>query len=207
MIGDEQARIAPAAQVHPDDSLSLAGSVVSIGSFDGVHKGHQALLKKLSQAAARRGLASVVYTFDPPPKVVFAGAMQLTDGPEKVRRISHFGIDHIILARFDKAYAARPPDDFMRELARLNPREIWVGADFRFGARRAGDVAMLQKAFRVRIMEEFACAGGARISSTRLRECFAAGEPERAAALHGWPESARWAFATPPTEKMQREHG
>lgn len=196
MIGDEHTGLTPTAQVHRHDSLSLGGSVVSIGSFDGVHKGHQALLKNLSRSAAERGLASVVYTFDPPPKVVFGSALQLTDGDEKIRRISHFDIDHIILARFDKAYAARPPEDFMRELARLSPREIWVGEDFRFGSRRAGDVALLQSVFKVRIMDEFACEGGERVSSTRLRQCFAAGNLDEAAALHGWPETAQWAFSS-----------
>lgn len=195
MIGDSEARLTPLAQVHPHGTLNLDGSVVSIGSFDGVHHGHQELLKTLSRAAAGRGVASVVYTFDPPPKTVFAGALQLTDGEEKVRRISHFGIDHIILARFDRDYAARPPEDFLRELARLNPREVWVGEDFRFGHKRAGDVEMLARAFRVRVIDTFACHDGDRISSTRLRECFARGRWQEAAALHGWPETARWAFS------------
>lgn len=197
MIADHTAHIAPVAQVHAHDQLNLSGSVVSIGSFDGVHKGHQGLLRELSRAAARRGLSSVVYTFDPPPKVVFGGAMQLIDAQEKIRRISHFGIDHIVMARFDKDYAARPPEDFLRELARLSPREIWVGEDFRFGARRAGDVAMLQAAFAVNVMSEFACAGGARISSSRLRSCFRAGRLDEARALHGWPDSADWSLIHP----------
>lgn len=195
MLGDINARLVPVAQVHAYGDLALTGSVVSIGSFDGVHRGHQALLKELSRSAGGRGLASVVYTFDPPPKAVFGGAMQLTDGPEKVRRISHFAIDNIVLARFDRDYAARPAEEFMRELARLNPREIWVGEDFRFGAGRTGDVALLQSVFNVRIMDEFACEGGERISSSRLREYFAAGRLEEARALHGWPETAKWSVA------------
>jgi riboflavin kinase/FMN adenylyltransferase len=167
--------------------------VVSIGSFDGVHKGHQALLKRLSSAAAARGLVSVVYTFDPPPKVVFGGAMLLTDAEEKVRRISHFGIDHIVMACFNANYASRTAKDFLRELACLRPQEIWVGEDFRFGTGRIGDVALLETAFKVRVMSEFASADGARISSSRLRKCFAAGQLEDARSLHGWPETARWA--------------
>ena len=193
MIADENARLSATGQVHAADTLRLQGSVVSIGSFDGVHKGHQALLRELSRAASERGLSSVVYTFDPPPKVVFGGVMQLTDGPEKLRRLSHFEIDHIVMAHFDQAYASRPAEDFMAELARLSPREIWVGADFRFGAKRTGDVAMLQTAFKTRILDEFACEGGERISSTRLRACFKHGRLDEARTLHGWPETAPWA--------------
>lgn len=206
MISDRMDRLQSISQVHPHDSLNLPGAVVSIGSFDGVHKGHQALLRALHRAAAARGLASVVYTFSPPPKVVFGKALLLTDTEEKVRRISHFGIDHVIMAQFDAAYAKRSPQDFLRELARLNPRELWVGDDFRFGAQRAGDVALLQSTFPVRVIDEFTCAGGERISSTRLRALLADGRTNEARLLHGWPSEAPWAvnpsmqFTSTPTD-------
>jgi riboflavin kinase/FMN adenylyltransferase len=204
MIADQTACLHPMTSVHRENSLRLAGSVVSIGSFDGVHKGHQALLRALSRAAAARGVASVVYTFDPPPKVVFGKALLLTDAVEKLRRISHFGIDHVVMARFDAEYAARPPEDFLRELAQLSPREVWVGDDFRFGARRAGDVTLLERNFRVRVIDEFTCAGGDRVSSTRLRALFAAGCVEDAQELHGWPRNAPWAV-TSISERQARE--
>ncbi|WP_349361062.1 FAD synthetase family protein [Stappia sp.] len=175
------------AGVHPHDTLALSASVVTVGTFDGVHRGHQTLLKRIVARARAAGVASVVYTFDPPPKTVFAGVRQLTPVAEKIRRLSHFGIDHIVVARFDAAYAARPAEAFLQELARLNPLETWVGADFRFGRGRSGDVARLARCFDVRVVSDVACAGGDRISSTRVRSLLAAGREEEARHLHGWP--------------------
>ncbi|RVT81647.1 FAD synthetase family protein [Rhodobacteraceae bacterium CCMM004] len=175
------------AQRHPHDSLALSASIVTIGTFDGVHRGHQALLLEITRQARRAGCASVVYTFDPPPKTAFGGKMQLTPVDEKLRRISHFGIDHIIVAQFDRDYAARPPEAFLNELGRLNPQQVWVGADFRFGAGRAGDVATLARHFDTRVIEEIGCAEGERISSTRLRNLYEDGRGEDARRLHGWP--------------------
>ncbi len=179
----------PSFEVHAYDSLSLGASVVTVGTFDGVHRGHQALLARVVRSARRRGVPSVVYTFDPPPKAVFGGALMLTKVEEKLRRLSHFGIDHVVVARFDKDYAARPAGDFMREIGRLNPEELWLGHDFRFGAGRKGDVALLARQVDVRLLDDFADDGGDRISSTRLRALIADGRHEDARRLHGWPEN------------------
>ena len=189
MIGDWESHgpLLGHARVHPHDSLALSGSIVTVGTFDGVHRGHQALLSEIVRAARHLGVPSVVYTFDPPPKTVFAGMLQLTPLEEKLRRISHFGIDHIVAARFDKSYAARPAEAFLAELARLNPAQVWVGADFRFGAGRSGDAALLARHFDTRLLDEIGCASGKRISSTRLRHLFEDGRREEARALHGWP--------------------
>jgi riboflavin kinase/FMN adenylyltransferase len=189
MIADweSHAPLSGHARRHPHDSLSLSASVVTIGTFDGVHRGHQALLQEITRQARRLGCASVVYTFDPPPKTAFAGMMQLTPVDEKVRRISHFGIDHIVVAQFDTAYAVRPAQAFLAELGRLNPQQVWVGADFRFGAGRVGDVTMLSRHFDTRVVEEIGCLDGERISSTRLRSLYRDGRSEEARRLHGWP--------------------
>jgi riboflavin kinase/FMN adenylyltransferase len=189
MIGDWESHgpLTGHATRHDHDCLSLSASVVTIGTFDGVHLGHQALLTEIVRQARQEGVPSVVYTFDPPPKTVFGEKLQLTPADEKVRRISHFGIDHIIVARFDKTYAARPPKTFIDELARLSPTQIWVGADFRFGSGRIGDVEMLARNFDTRVIDEIDCEDGDRISSTRLRDLLQDGRSEDARALHGWP--------------------
>lgn len=190
MIGDWESHgpLSGHAMRHDHDCLSLSASIVTIGTFDGVHRGHQAVLTKIARYARRNGVPSVVYTFDPPPKTVFGGKLCLTPADEKLRRISHFGIDHIIMAHFDKAYAARPASAFIAELARLSPRQVWVGADFRFGAGRSGCVSMLARNFDTRVIDEIGCAEGDRISSTRLRALLQDGRSEDARALHGWPE-------------------
>lgn len=176
-------------RVHRECELALSASVVTIGAFDGVHRGHQALLTRVVDAARRSGVPSVVYTFETSPKVVFQGALQLTPPAERIRRFSLFNVDHIILAHFDRDYAARPAMSFIEELGRLNPRELWIGADFRFGKDRSGDAALLGKYFPLRILEDIAACEGGRISSTRLRALIGEGRREEARLLHGWPEA------------------
>ena len=172
---------------HGYGSLRLSGSILTIGTFDGVHKGHQALLRRVAREAEAEGLASVVYTFDPPPKSLFGTAARLTSAEEKVRRISHFGIDHVVVARFNRDYAARSAEAFLCEIGRLNPRQVWIGEDFRFGKGQAGDAALLARYFDVRLHREVGCDQGRRISSTRMRALIAAGRHEDARLLHGWP--------------------
>jgi riboflavin kinase / FMN adenylyltransferase len=185
MIFDEMPQ---RTQTHVGRGISLSGSVLTIGSFDGVHRGHQSLLSHVVGNARCLGLASVVYTFDIPPKSFFTNVTPLTSVDEKVRRMFHFAPDHIIIAKFDAAYAARPALAFLEELARLNPEEVWVGEDFRFGCNRSGDVALLRRYFDVRIMPNVTCPEGTRISSTRLRALVAAGKNDEARQMHGWPD-------------------
>ncbi|GGE98564.1 hypothetical protein GCM10007285_27660 [Stappia taiwanensis] len=189
MIADRETLMSTGgtAKVHPHAALALSSSLVTVGTFDGVHRGHQALLSNLVTRARRRGVPSLVYTFDPPPKTVFAKVLQLTPLEEKLRRLSHFGVDHIVVARFDADYAARPAEAFIAELGRLNPRELWLGRDFRFGQGRKGDVALLSRYFDVRVLKDVGCTTGERISSSRLRALFGEGRREEARRLHGWP--------------------
>lgn len=191
MIGSEPAQLIQTHShlgVHRECSLSLSSSVVTIGAFDGVHRGHQALLTQVVDEAHRRGVPSVVYTFETPPKSVFGTAVQLTPPEERIRRLSLFGIDHIVMARFDKSYAARTPESFIQELGRLCPQTLWVGGDFRFGKARVGDTALLGKYFQLRILEDVAALNGERISSTTIRALLKAGRKYEARLLHGWPE-------------------
>lgn len=157
-------------RAFPACTLELPACVVAIGAFDGVHRGHQKVIGSAVDAARRLGCPSVVYTFDTPPKAYFAGAQVLTTIEEKLRKCRALGASCAVVARFDRAYAARSAEDFMDELARLNPLEIRVGADFRFGAGSAGDVALLSTRFNVKVEGEVRCEKGEVISSTRIRQ-------------------------------------
>src|SRR4029434_11046554 len=112
---------------HRDGGLALDACVVTIGAFDGVHRGHQELLRQTITAARRRGVAAVVYTFDPPPKVYFGQAEPLISLREKLARIATFTPDHIVVAEFNQIYVRRTAADFLAELQRLHPCEVIVG--------------------------------------------------------------------------------
>ena len=164
----------------------LTASVVAIGAFDGVHRGHQVLLRQMVQEARQHRVPAVVYTFDPPPRVALCGAAQLTSLEEKVTRLKACGVDVAVVASFDETFRNRPPLDFIRELQRLRPLQVHVGQDFRFGQRRAGDVTLLSRHFSVQTLAPVACTEGEVISSTRVRNLLAAGEYAEAQMLLGW---------------------
>lgn len=124
--------------VRPAKTLKLPASVVTIGAFDGVHRGHQALIRRAKDRAVLLGVPAVVYTFDPPPRAFFQAALILMPPAEKLRRLEGLGVNHVVLASFDTEYATRGPQAFLDELEALSPREVWVGCDFRFGGRREG---------------------------------------------------------------------
>lgn len=166
----------------------MAGSVLAIGAFDGVHLGHQRLIGDTVAEGWRLGLPSVIWTFDPPPKVVFGRAAPLCSLEEKLARIARLGPDLIVVIPFGPSYAARSAAAFLADLAEIRPQRIHVGADFRFGARQSGDVALLSRHFPVTLAEPVCCAAGETISSTRLRDLRARGEC--GAALMG-PDVAR----------------
>jgi riboflavin kinase/FMN adenylyltransferase len=185
---------------HPGIAPACA---LTIGNFDGVHRGHQAMLALLNSEARHRGLPSSVMTFEPHPRDFFAArAGKPEQAPtriatlrDKLTELERCGIDQVVVLRFDEALAALPPQDFIdRVLVRgLGARYVLVGDDFRFGARRAGDYAMLDAAgpragFDVARMMSYE-VHGLRVSSSAVREALAAGEMERAAALLGRPYS------------------
>ena len=111
-------------RAFPACSLALDASVVAIGAFDGVHRGHQKVIGSAVASAERRRCPSVVYTFDTPPKAFFAGAQVLTSTEEKLRKIEMLGATCAVVAKFDREYAARTADAFMDELAKLNPHDM-----------------------------------------------------------------------------------
>lgn len=161
-------------------------SIVTIGAFDGVHLGHQALIRAACQRADTLRVLSVVYTFDPPPRKHFEDALVLTPVDEKLWRLAALGVDQAVVANFDAAYAAREAQSFLDELARLNPLELWVGPDFRFGRRGEGDVDTLRTRFDVRVLDPVRCKSGAVVSSSYVRDLIRRGRLGEAGALLGW---------------------
>lgn len=155
--------------IYNNNELHLASSVVSIGAFDGLHRGHQALIRQTAKRALEVHVPSVVYTFNPPPRTFFQNGTLLTNVEEKIELIKQFGIDYIVIANFNEQYASRPASAFIEELENLGPKEIWVGPNFTFGKGKKGDVKLLSKHFKVNIHPLITCVDGEIISSTRIR--------------------------------------
>ncbi len=161
------------------------GCVATIGNFDGVHLGHQAVFEALKARAREHGLPSLVITFEPHPLEYFlpeAAPPRLMRAREKLEAIERAGIDRVLLLRFDQDLALLPAQDFIRDylVEALGVRHLYVGDDFRFGHRRQGDFGLLQAegarhGFRVESLATVSDACG-RISSTRIREALAAGD-------------------------------
>ena len=169
-------------------------AALTIGNFDGVHLGHQAMIARVIEAARERGLASCLMTFEPHPRELFAPAQaptRLTSLREKLDLLSGLGLDQVLVCRFNHAFARLNAREFIeRVLVRgLAARWILVGDDFRFGARRLGDFDVLRSAgaaagFEVERMTSV-LVDGVRASSTAIRERLAAGDLDGAARLLG----------------------
>ena len=183
---------------HPGVAKACA---LTIGNFDGVHRGHQAMLALLTTEARHRGVPSCVLTFEPHPRDYFA---QIARKPElaparigtlrdKLSELAACGVDQTVVLPFDARLAGRTPDEFINEVLveGLGARYVLVGDDFRFGAKRAGDYAMLDAAgaaggFDVARMMSYE-VHGQRVSSSAVREAMAAGNMAHAQALLGRP--------------------
>lgn len=170
-------------------------TVVALGMFDGVHEGHAQLMRKANELAALYDLTSVVYTFSSHPMAAFAPERvppELHTRSEKIRAIARMGIDAAVLRPFDQAYAAQPPEAFVRGLvAALHPRHVVIGFNYSFGCKGAGraeDMIRFGQAygFETHVVQEV-CLDGAPVSSTRIRAVIAGGDMEEAARLLGSP--------------------
>jgi len=174
-------------------------SAVSIGNFDGVHLGHQALLQRLDALARPDALERVVLSFEPLPREVFAPANaepipRLSSLREKLAVLAASGqVDVLHLLRFNQALAGLEAEDFVRDVLRasLRVRQLVVGDDFRFGRGRRGDVALLERmgrtlGFAVHTVAPVEVAG-VRVSSTRVRAALRAGALAEATSLLGRP--------------------
>ncbi|KAB2309174.1 bifunctional riboflavin kinase/FAD synthetase [Betaproteobacteria bacterium SCN2] len=180
------------------NSPASAPHAVTIGNFDGLHRGHQAMLARLKEEAAKRGLPSCVLTFEPHPREFFAPAQapaRLSSLREKSELIRGAGIDRLHVCRFNQRFASLSPDDFIQQVLinSLGTRWLLVGDDFRFGAQRAGDFALLKEAgdrlgFEVESLPTVSVEGK-RASSTAVREALAAGDMQHATELLGRPYS------------------
>ena len=181
---------------HPGIADACA---LTIGNFDGVHRGHQAMLALLRSEAQHRGLPSCVMTFEPHPRDYFARAAgkpelapaRIATLRDKLSELERCGIDQVVVLRFDHALASLSPEAFIVDMLvrGLGARYILVGDDFRFGARRGGDYAMLDAAgpaqgFDVARMKSYE-VHGLRVSSSAVRQALAAGDMVQVESLLG----------------------
>ncbi len=172
--------------------LLPAASVVSIGNFDGVHRGHQSLVEEVVSCARGAGLLSAVATFDPHPATLLRPAQaprRLMTLEQQAEALAALGIDRLVVLRFDAELAGLAAEEFARRILRdaLDARTVVAGAGFRFGRGRQGDAGLLRTlGFEVveRAPERM---GGLPISSTRIRTALAAGDVAEAGALLGRP--------------------
>jgi riboflavin kinase/FMN adenylyltransferase len=180
---------------HPELARPCA---LTIGNFDGVHRGHQAMLALLKNEAQHRGLPARVMTFEPHPREYFAPASapaRISTLRDKLTELARCGIDEAVVLPFNQWLAAQSPQAFIDEVlvGGLQARYVLVGDDFRFGARRAGDYAMLDAAgqaqgFDVARMNSYE-VHGVRVSSSAVREALAVGRMDLCASLLGRPYS------------------
>ena len=175
------------------------GATIAIGNFDGVHRGHQALLAH----AKRLGEKLAVLVFEPHPQEFFrpdAPRFRLTPFRAKARLLEQHGVDLLFALHFDAALASLSADEFISKVLveSLGAKHVIVGEDFRFGKGRAGNLALLQQrgrelGFDVTTFELVGEGGSSKISSTRIREALREGKPEMAAELlgHLWTVEGR----------------
>jgi riboflavin kinase/FMN adenylyltransferase len=166
--------------------FTAEGSVVTVGSFDGVHKGHRMIISRLLDLAKRRSLRSVVVTFEPHPRKVLKGTVTaslglLTTLEEKIDLLSREGVDLLFVVRFTPDFAARSSDDFIRNVLvnMLGAKSIIVGYDHGFGRNRSGSGLTLEHlgrelGFEVEVLGEV-LIGNEHFSSTRIRELLEQG--------------------------------
>ncbi|GEA51061.1 riboflavin biosynthesis protein [Vibrio inusitatus NBRC 102082] len=170
------------------------GCVLTIGNFDGVHLGHQTVLKQVQQKAEVLGLPAVVMTFEPQPLELFLQSKapaRLTRLRDKYVQLSKLNLERLLCVNFSKRFAGLPPEQFIKELLveKLGVKFLVVGDDFRFGRKRQGDFSMLQQAgkeygFEVVSTESF-CLNTERVSSTAIRQALAHDELAQAKSMLG----------------------
>lgn len=178
----------------------LGRCLIAIGVFDGVHLGHQQLIRDLVARARARTARAVVLTFDRDPELVVMpdqAAPQLMRLDDKLEALGALGADSLLLVPFDRRVAALRPERFIDELllAACNPLEVAVGEGFRFGARAAGDVADLARLGAARgfgvYVQSLVVRDGRVVSSTRIRTLLSQGDVAAAAALLTRPHRVR----------------
>jgi riboflavin kinase/FMN adenylyltransferase len=180
---------------YPDPSPR---PVLTVGNFDGLHRGHRHLLAQLVTMAQERGVPSAVYTFEPPPRVVLAPTQhqpRILPWPDKVRLLGEVGIEQVIVERFTRAFAQHPPEWFAREVLqrRIAPQALLLGYDFRFGRARQGDIDGLRKLLPdmpIQQADELRIDGSV-VSSSAIRSLVLSGAVDAAAQLLGRDHAIR----------------
>ncbi|HEX2261010.1 MAG TPA: bifunctional riboflavin kinase/FAD synthetase [Candidatus Binatia bacterium] len=167
-----------------DQQLSMRGSVVTMGNFDGIHLGHQALVRHTVEESKQLGYPSIVLTFEPHPLKVLAperAPRLLLSYQDKLDLFQAFGVDIVIAQRFDREFASIAAEDFVRRflVGRLKTKKLWVGRDLRFGQGRKGGTGDLirvapEVGFQVGVLDPIS-SDGIRISSSRIRGLVEAG--------------------------------
>jgi riboflavin kinase/FMN adenylyltransferase len=178
-----------------DVPADLGRTAVVIGNFDGVHLGHRHVISRAREIAEADGLTVVAVTFDPHPMAVLRpehAPLALTDIDRRARLLAEAGVDDVFVVPFSRDIAAWSPEEFVDRVLveELHAAAVVVGANFRFGAKAAGDVAMLTEAGRTRDFQVVGIAldGGPQVwSSTYVRTCLAGGDVEGAAEALGRP--------------------
>ena len=177
-----------------DFRLSVSGSVVTLGNFDGIHLGHQALIRSSVEEGRRSGGPSVVLTFEPHPLKILAPSRApklILAHKDKMRLFQSFGVDIVVIQNFDTSFANLQAEDFVRRflVERLKIKKIWVGRDLRFGKGRKGTVDDLIRwgavfGFGVGTVEPIVVEGN-RVSSSRIRQLVEEGRVEEVLPLLG----------------------
>ena len=174
-------------------NTQLEKTAVTIGNFDGVHLGHQAMIHQLKAVAKQQNLKTVVMIFEPQPLEFFKGydaPPRISSLREKVEYLTELGVDYIAVAKFDNSFRSLSAEQFADILKeKLNAQSLVLGDDFHFGKNRQGNSEFLEKyGFQVHNLETI-LSEGERVSSTRIRQTLAAGDLALAAQLLGRPYS------------------
>jgi len=190
-------------QVFPGSAAldrPLESPVVTIGNFDGVHRGHRAIMETVVSRARVLSGEAVVYTFEPHPRRVLVperAPALLATLDQKLERLEELGVDVVIVEPFDREFAAMAPEHFVRECVhrRIRPVEVYVGYDFRFGRDREGSMRLLTElgphlGFSVTIIPEITVEGQD-VNSTRIRRLLEEGRVEEVAVLLDRPYTVR----------------
>ncbi len=183
-------------------NTNQSGCVATIGNFDGFHQGHQALIKRVCEQAEQRDLAPALLSFNPHPRAFFKvnqEPFRIISKQHSQRLLSHLGIKYYYHLPFDKDFATLSAMDFIQKILveLMNVKKVIVGADFRFGNNREGDVTLLktigqEKGFDVEIMAAIRDEHNYTISSTIVREALHEGDLEKANHLLNWPLGQMW---------------